>query len=122
MTGLDAALVAELLDAFYAKVRRDEELGPVFDDIIGDRWPEHMQRINAFWLSALRIARGYHGPGFMPAHLKHATIRADLLDRWLALFERTVGEIAPESTHEALMSVAHAMADNLRISLSRRDG
>ena len=120
MSELNEDLVARLLAAFYAKVRRDPELGPVFDGIIGERWPEHMQRIESFWRMALRISRGYHGPDFMPSHLKHAAIRADQLDRWLELFEQTVNEMAPEH-HERFMHVAHAMADNLRISLSRRD-
>lgn len=120
MSELNEALVTRLLEAFYAKVRRDPELGPVFDGVIGDRWPEHMQRIESFWRMALRISRGYHGPDFMPAHMKHAAIRADQLDRWLALFAQTVDEIAPDE-RARFMHVANAMADNLRISLARRD-
>src|SRR5215213_5321400 len=68
--GLTEALVREVIDAFYAKVRRDPILGPVFDDIIQDDWPAHLERITSFWLTATRLGLGYEGRGFMPAHLK----------------------------------------------------
>jgi hemoglobin len=121
MSEITEEFVAQLLDSFYAKVRRDPDLGPVFDDIIRDRWPEHMQRIQSFWLMALRISRGYHGPDFMYAHLRHATIQASQLARWLDLFEDTVREMAPADQHERFMRIAHAMAENLQIGLQRRN-
>jgi hemoglobin len=121
MSELNEELVARLLDAFYAKVRRDPELAPVFEGIIGDGWPAHMKRIEAFWQMAMRISRGYHGPDFMPAHLKHGSIQAGQLERWLALFEETVDEIVPPDLRARFMHVANAMADNLRISLARRE-
>jgi len=121
MSEITEEFVAQLLEAFYVKVRRDPELGPVFEDIIRDRWPEHMRRIHSFWLMALRISRGYHGPDFMPAHLRHATIEASQLTRWLALFEETVHELAPPDQHEQFMRIAHAMAENLQIGLQRRN-
>ena len=121
MKALDEAFVTRLLTAFYDKVHQDPELGPVFDRIIGDGWPAHVRRIESFWRMALRISRGYHGPDFMPAHLQHEMIRADQLERWLALFEQTVDEVAPPSARERLMLIASAMAANLRIGLERRD-
>jgi hemoglobin len=121
MTEMTEDFVERLLDAFYAKVRRDPELAPVFEGIIRDRWPEHMLRIKSFWLTALRISSGYHGPDFMPAHLRHASIQATQLTRWLALFEETVQEMAPADEQARLMRIAHAMAENLQIGLERRD-
>jgi hemoglobin len=121
MSELNEDLVTRLLEAFYVKVRRDPELAPVFEGIIGDGWPAHMKRIEAFWRMAMRISRGYNGPDFMPAHLKHASIKAGQLKRWLALFEQTVDEIVAPDLRARFMHVANAMADNLRISLDRRD-
>jgi hemoglobin len=121
MSELTDELVARLLAAFYAKVRRDPELAPVFEGIISHGWPAHMKRIESFWRTALRLSRGYHGPDFMPAHLKHSAIRAEQVDRWLVLFAETVDEIAPPSLRARFLHVAQAMAENLRISLAQRD-
>ena len=32
--------IKHLVNAFYGKVRRDELLGPIFNEQIGDMWPE----------------------------------------------------------------------------------
>ncbi len=115
-------LVRRVIDAFYAKVRRDPALGPVFDGIIQDDWPPHIERICAFWLTATRLGCGYEGRGFMPAHLKHAAIRASLLPQWLLLFSETARELCPPAGANVLIDIAERMADSIRVSLARRDG
>jgi hemoglobin len=120
--GLSEALVREVIEAFYAKVRRDPILGPVFDDIIQDEWPAHLERITSFWLSATRLEMSYEGRGFMPAHLKHASIRTEQLPRWLVLFRETADAVCPPPAAEVLIDIAERMADSIRVSLSRRDG
>jgi hemoglobin len=120
--GLSEALVRQVIDAFYAKVRRDPDLGPVFDGIIQDDWPAHIERIGAFWLTATRLGSGYDGRRFMPSHLKHPAIRASLLSRWLQLFRQTARELCPPQGADILIDIAERMADSIRISLARRDG
>jgi hemoglobin len=39
-----------LVDTFYARVRADGALGPIFNDAIPD-WPEHLDKLAAFWWS-----------------------------------------------------------------------
>jgi hemoglobin len=87
--GLTEPLIRQVIDAFYVKVRRDAALGPVFDAIIKDHWPAHIERICAFWLTATRLGSGYEGRAFMPAHLRHVSIRPELLPQWLVLFRQT---------------------------------
>jgi hemoglobin len=38
-----------LVDSFYEKVRGDNVLGKIFNDAIGDHWPEHLEKMYAFW-------------------------------------------------------------------------
>ena len=120
--GLTEALVGEVLEAFYARVRRDPVLAPVFEGIIKDDWPAHMERISSFWLTATRLGGGYEGRGFMPAHLKHAAIRAEQLPQWLRLFGETARERCPPAAADVLIDIAERMADSIRVSLARRDG
>ena len=120
--GLTEPLVRQVIDAFYAKVRRDPDLGPVFEDIIRDDWPSHVERICAFWLTATRLGRGYEGRAFMPAHLRHATIRASQLPQWLRLFRETAHELCPPAGADVLIDIAERMAESIRLGLARRDG
>lgn len=122
MTEISEALVTRVLDDFYAKVRRDPILGPVFSTIIGEDWTAHMEKIRRFWCSALRIRPGYEGRAFMPAHLRHDSIQASQMDRWMELFRETVAEDVDETQRAAFLRVAVSMSENLAISLARRDG
>jgi hemoglobin len=120
--GLTEPLVGQVIDAFYVKVRQDPILKPVFDGIIKDDWPAHIDRIRAFWLTATRLGSGYDGRGFIPAHLRHGSIRSEQLPRWLLLFRETARELCPPAAADVLIDIAERMADSIRISLVRRDG
>lgn len=114
-------LVREVMVSFYADVRSDPVLGPVFISAIGDGdWIPHLERVISFWLSALRISRGYDNKRFMPAHLRHPQITADLLPRWLELFGKSVNVHCEPKEALAFMAVAEAMIENLELSLPKR--
>ena len=119
--GLTEPLVRQVIDAFYVKVRQDPILGPVFNGIIKDEWPAHIERITAFWLTATRLGSGYDGRRFMPVHLAHAAIRAEQLPQWLLLFRETARQICPPAAADVLIDIAERMADSIRMSLARRD-
>ena len=50
---LDLEDVKQLVDTFYAKVREDNMLAPVFNERIQDRWPEHLEKMYRFWQTVL---------------------------------------------------------------------
>lgn len=79
-----------LVDSFYSKVREDKLLGPVFDDVIQDRWPEHLEKMYAFWQTVLLQEHTYQGSPFVP----HADlpVHAEHFNKWLELFFETVDE------------------------------
>ena len=42
--------VTLLVNTFYAKIRKDSLLGPIFNQHIPDeRWPEHLSKLADFW-------------------------------------------------------------------------
>jgi hemoglobin len=79
-----------LVNNFYTKVRADELLGPVFNGVIQDRWPEHLQKMYTFWQTVLLKEHTYYGSPFPP----HAglPIQKAHFDRWIELFCATVDE------------------------------
>ena len=55
--GIDEALVSQLGDTFYARVREDDLLGPIFQAALGEDWDPHLAKLKDFW-SAIALARG----------------------------------------------------------------
>lgn len=52
--------VSLLVRTFYAKIRKDETLGPIFNTIISD-WESHFELLTDFWETQLFLKRKYHG-------------------------------------------------------------
>ncbi|MBB4080723.1 hemoglobin [Lewinella aquimaris] len=77
-----------MVDAFYAEVREDELLGPIFGGVIKDRWPVHLDKMYRFWQTVLLGERTYGGSPFMP-HLK-LPVSSEHFNCWKELFYRTV--------------------------------
>lgn len=42
-----------LVDTFYNQVRNDELLSPIFNGIIKDNWPAHLEKMYRFWQTVL---------------------------------------------------------------------
>jgi hemoglobin len=114
-------LIRKLMFAFYDKIRSDAVLGSIFTNAIGTNWDAHIERIISFWLTATRLRPGYEGKRFMPAHLRHKSIRSEHLPVWLALFRETASEHCSPLQLAALVDIAERMAENIAISLDRRD-
>lgn len=83
--------IKRLVDTFYEKVRKDELIGPIFDDRIHDRWPQHLEKMYTFWQTVLLGEHTYYGSPFPPhAGLPLAHIH---FEKWMELFIRTVDEL-----------------------------
>ncbi|RKI30331.1 group III truncated hemoglobin, partial [Corallococcus sp. AB049A] len=52
--------VTRLVHDFYARVREEERLGPVFQAHVHD-WPEHLAQLVDFWSAMLRGTRRFKG-------------------------------------------------------------
>ncbi len=80
--------IRTLVDSFYAQVRVDPMLGGIFNGVIGDRWPQHLEKMYTFWGTILINEASYSGAPFRP-HAQLPVQQAHF-DRWLELFHGTV--------------------------------
>jgi len=111
----------QLVDLFYARVREDDRIGPLFNDAVED-WPEHLERLGAFWSSVMRTTGRYKGNP-MAAHLRHArAIEPAMFDRWLELWRETAREMLPEADATAIIEKAERIAESLKLGLFYRPG
>ena len=93
-----------LVDTFYDKVREDQLIGPIFNERIQNRWPQHLAKMYTFWQTVLLGEHTYYGSPFPP----HANlpVQKEHFERWLSLFSQTLqelfsGEIANEAIWRA---------------------
>lgn len=113
---IDDEALERLVEEFYARVRRDAELGPIFNNAIDD-WPEHLERLAAFWSSVMLTSGRYKGNP-MAAHLKHVTeITPELFDRWLGLWTQTTNELMEPAAAAALQAKAGRISESLQLAL-----
>jgi len=78
-----------LIDAFYARVRTDDLLKPVFESRIpDDQWPEHLHVLYQFW-EAVILGRTTFRNNPFPKHIGLG-ITSYHFDRWIKLFHETI--------------------------------
>lgn len=92
--------VVLMVNSFYDLVKKDELLGPIFNDIAQVDWESHLPKMYQFWESILFGAATYQGRPFP----KHAVvpISPEHFERWVALFTKSVNRLfAGPKTEEA---------------------
>ena len=79
-----------LVDEFYTKIRENQLLAPIFNGVIGEKWPIHLEKMYGFWQTLLLDTPAYSGSPF----LKHAKlpIQKEHFDTWMQLFIETIDE------------------------------
>ena len=89
----------DLVEKFYARVRCDALLGPIFAERLDGRWPEHLAKMERFWATVLLAAPLYAGRP-LEAHLGLA-INAQHFQRWIVLWTQTLDErfCGPRAEH-----------------------
>jgi hemoglobin len=110
--------VTELVHRFYAQVREDPELGPIFDAHVTD-WPSHLSTLVDFWSSALRGTARFRGAP-LPKHMK-LPLTADLFGRWLFLFRRTTAALGNAALEERANDLAQRIASSFWYAYRRLD-
>lgn len=88
--------VSLLVHTFYAKIRKDDFLGPIFNGIIKD-WDSHLELLTDFWETNLLYKRKYFGNP-MNAHVHvdkevGGTINEKHFGAWLNLWFQTIEEL-----------------------------
>lgn len=118
-TGITEAMIEELVARFYAKVRGDAVLGPVFAEKIQD-WAPHLKRMCEFWSSVALLSGRYHGQPMQ----KHLTLPIDEAHfaRWLGLFQETLDECCPPAARVHFMDRARRIAESFRLGISMQRG
>lgn len=83
-----------LVNNFYDKIRQNETLGYIFNDIAQVDWEKHLPKMYSFWEMILFEKEGYQGQPLRP-HLvvnQQHPLTPEHFSLWFQLFESTVNE------------------------------
>ena len=108
--------IIQMVDTFYSRVRKDDLLGKIFEDVIGDYWDVHLEKMYRFWRTLALKEYVYHGNPFgahtpLPVEKKH-------FDRWLELFTSTVDEFFEGENANEVKKRAKFMAEMFETKIS----
>lgn len=108
-----------LIDTFYEKVRRDDTIGYIFNDVAKVDWPHHLPRMYDFWENIAFQTGNYTGNP-MPVHIQlhqQTPLNAAHFERWLQLFTGTADELFAGNKTELVKQRALSIATMMRIKI-----
>ena len=106
--------IVRLVGKFYARVRKDDLLGNIFNHHIAtEEWPAHLSKLSGFW--EVHLLRGSNFKGNpvqkhiqVDQHLKN-TMNKEHFDRWLELWSETLDSLYEGELTEKAMVAAQRM-------------
>ena len=112
--------IAKITNVFYAWVRKDELLGPIFNDKIGTsdaQWEPHIAHINNFW-SGIFLKTGRFDGNPMTKHAFLNGLTPAHFTRWLELFEKAGAKTLPPAKAAHFEATAQRIGQSLQMGLA----
>jgi hemoglobin len=111
--------IRQLVDAFYARVRADSVLGPIFERAIPGDWQPHLEKMYAFWSSVMLTSGRYKGNPVVK-HFAIPGMTPELFTRWLQLFDAACRDLFDDAGSAAFRGKAERIAESLKLALFYR--
>ncbi len=120
--GVTPEFVSRLVDSFYARIRADAVLGPIFEAKVTD-WDEHLGRMKRFWRSILFSSGEYSGNP-MRKHVVIPGLGREHFVHWLEMFYATLRDEGANAEAVALVGErARMIADSMLTGIAiHREG
>jgi hemoglobin len=119
--GVTEAMIHDVVHTFYAKIRPDPTLGPIFERVIGDNWDVHLAKMCDFWSSVLLMTGRFKGTP-MVAHARIHEIEPAHFARWLDLFRQKVTDLCPPAASGLFIEKADMIARSLQLGIATARG
>lgn len=109
---ISEALIGTLVDRFYARVRRNPDLGPIFEAAVTD-WDAHRTLLMDFWSSVLLKTGRFHGQP-VRTHKALPDLQPRHFEIWLTLFAETAHEVCPPEDAALIIDRSRKIGASLR--------
>jgi hemoglobin len=114
-------MIRTLVHAFYARVRVDPALAPIFNRAIGDGWDRHLAKMCDFWSSVVLMTGRFKGAP-MATHARLPELRATHFARWLHLFAQTAKAECPADAAAVFVAKSETIARSLQLGIAAARG
>ena len=118
--GVTEPMIETLVHTFYARVRRDPLIGPIFNAAIAD-WDTHLAKLCDFWSSVTLMTGRYKGTP-MRVHAELPGISHTHFARWLALFQATALTTCPAEAAQLFIDRSQRIAESLQLGIALHRG
>lgn len=112
--------IVRLVNGFYDRVRGDDVLGPIFDDVAHTDWDAHLPKMHDFWETVLFSTGSFRGNP-LGVHLdlaRRVLLGEREFGRWLDLFHDNVDALfrGPRAEEAKLRALRIATVMQMHIS------
>lgn len=121
IAGVTEPMIEALVHAFYAKVRLDPVLGPIFQKALAGHWDAHLAKLCDFWSSVMLGTRRFDGRP-MAVHARLPEIEAAHFTRWLELFGETADAVCPPDAAALFKAKAAMIGQSLQLGIAASRG
>jgi hemoglobin len=119
--GVTEEMIHDLVHVFYAKIRVDPALAPIFNRAIGDDWDRHLAKMCDFWSSVVLMTGRFKGAP-MATHARLPELRATHFARWLHLFSQTAATVCPPAAAALFVAKSEIIARSLQLGIAAARG
>ena len=112
--------IETLMTSFYEKVRQDQTIGFIFNEVVDMDWPHHIPVIVDFWETIL-LDNPVYKKNAMEVHYdlnKKIPLQKEHFDSWLHLFNSTVDELFEGKIASLAKTRAKGIADVMLLKMS----
>jgi len=119
-TRITVPKIRTMVERFYAGIRDDELLGPIFTGRVQD-WDAHLDTMTRFWSSATLRTGTYAGRP-IEAHrfAEPGLLTPEHFVRWVLAFSRTAREVFAQQDAAVFVGLARRMAISISVRLGVR--
>jgi hemoglobin len=110
-----------LINSFYDKVKKDNTIGFIFNDIAKVNWEQHLPTMYDFWETLLLDATSYR-KNAMEVHYtlnRKVPLEEKYFQRWLELFSGTVDELFSGKTATMAKTKANSIASLMQFNMKK---
>lgn len=122
LEALDEDMIHDVVHGFYDAIRKDDLIGPIFNQAIAPHdWPRHLAKMCDFWSATLLRTGRYDGRP-LPPHLAIPDLGEEHFRRWLTLFRETVARLCPPEVARLFLDRAFRIAHSFRLAIAFNRG
>ncbi len=114
--GITEDMIHDLVHGFYARVRADAFLGPIFNGAISD-WDAHLSKLCDFWSAVTLHTRRFNGVP-MRTHALLPGIESAHFVRWLEIFRQAARDICPPRAAALFIERAELIGRSLQAGIA----